>query len=319
MLSEVNRPPSQDPHFCTVCQRKVPEFESGPGGRPGVVCPHCGSLDRHRIMAIVAQMLIEKVPPGSLVLDIAPAGALSKLLHTTSGRPYVSIDFDPDADGRLVDAQASVTQLPIRTGSAGFILCSHVLEHVSDDRLAMAELARVLGSGSSALIQVPRRKGGPTDEDLTLTAEGRLERYGQADHVRLYGDDFEERLMNAGLQVTSTSYTRLVPAPFLSVIGITSDHELWVATTDRNPRPLVDSDSAIRLLSRSLLAAIPGDDSGVGGGIDELEDQLRQARSEATTWRSRYERLRNRPVVKAGSAIKGVMTGLLARAKRILP
>jgi len=98
-------------------------------------------------MAIVVKMLIEKVPPGSLVLDIAPAGALSRLIQTMAGREYVSIDFDPEADGRLVRARASVTQMPIRTGSAGFILCSHVLHESSGadhPHSSRSRVARVL-------------------------------------------------------------------------------------------------------------------------------------------------------------------------------
>ena len=80
-----------------------------------------------------------------------------------------------------------------------------MLEHIADDAAAIREIARVLSPGGKALIVVPRRPGVPTDEDPSLPEERRIARFGQWDHVRMYGDDLEDRLGAAGLSVRSVS------------------------------------------------------------------------------------------------------------------
>lgn len=51
------------------------------------------------------------------------------------------------------------------------------------------------------MLQVPIG-GDTTIEDPVTDPRERLKRYGREDHVRLYGRDFEKRLVNAGLRVT---------------------------------------------------------------------------------------------------------------------
>lgn len=258
--------------------------------------------------------MIAAAPPASIILDVAPSTALSDLIRASSAQTYVSIDVDPAADGRRPDLRASITRIPLRTGSVGFLLCSHVLEHVPDDRSAMLEIARVLAPGAAALIQVPRRKGAPTDEDLTLSPNERAQRYGQADHVRLYGNDFEERLDGAGLNVASTTYSRLLPRPLLETIGVFSDHELWVATTSGDPTEPIDPDSVIGMLARSLLEAAPGHEVADAARVRELERKLDVALHDAETWRSNYEWLRNRPLIRVATKLRRLL-GRLPRGR----
>jgi len=77
-----------------------------------------------------------------------------------------------------------------------------VLEHVPDDRAAMAELVRVLRPDGWGLIQVPVWSEDPTFEDASITDPSERERvYGQDDDVRLYGPDVVDRLRSVGLTV----------------------------------------------------------------------------------------------------------------------
>ncbi|MGH8947475.1 MAG: class I SAM-dependent methyltransferase, partial [Acidimicrobiia bacterium] len=237
----------------------------------------------------------------------APAKALSDLIREAADRIYVSIELDPDADGRDSDVRADVTRIPLRTGSAGFILCSHVLEHVPDDRSAMLELARVLKRGGSLMIQVPRRRGSPTDENLAYTAAEREIRYGQADHVRMYGDDFEDRLMSCGLEVASTSYSALLPRPMLEAIGVVSDHEIWVANASGDPASLLDPNAMLGLLSHEMISSTPT------GQIEELEQRLEAALADVETWRTHYEWLRNKWPIRVASSMKRMVTGASRR------
>ena len=90
------------------------------------------------------------------------------------------------------------------------ILCSHVLEHVVDDRKAMRELHRVLHPSGWALIVVPiaSRRDETFEDPAVLTPADRERVFGQADHVRIYGRDFKARLEEAGFTVSVEDYAR---------------------------------------------------------------------------------------------------------------
>ena len=62
--------------------------------------------------------------------------------------------------------EASVTDLPFGDGSFDGAVLGEVLEHVEDDRGALAELARVLRPGGVLALSVPAnpRLHGPSDE-----------------------------------------------------------------------------------------------------------------------------------------------------------
>jgi SAM-dependent methyltransferase len=53
-------------------------------------------------------------------------------------------------------ARADVTCLPFRDASFDVVVCSEVLEHIADNRLAAAELSRVLKPGMHMVVSVPR-------------------------------------------------------------------------------------------------------------------------------------------------------------------
>jgi len=82
------------------------------------------------------------------------------------------------------------------------VLCNHVLEHVLDDRAALAEFARVLRPGGCAVIMVPLDLSRPTVEDETaVTAGQRLAAFGHPYHVRICGSDYGDRMEMAGFAV----------------------------------------------------------------------------------------------------------------------
>ena len=106
---------------------------------------------------------------------------------------------------------ADITQIPFVDDSFDVILCSHVLEHVPEDRQAMRELCRVLKPDGWALLLVPiSSRRAETYEDATVVApEDRERLFGQFDHVRIYGRDFKDRLEESGFhRETGGSKTR---------------------------------------------------------------------------------------------------------------
>ena len=118
---------------------------------------------------------------------------MTRLLRPRASE-YVTSDISA-----VADVQADITDLPFPDARWDVVVCSHVLEHVVDDASARRELRRVLSPQGRAIVIVPRRQGVPTDEDASVTdPDERRRRFGQNDHVRIYGDDLEERLSSAG-------------------------------------------------------------------------------------------------------------------------
>jgi SAM-dependent methyltransferase len=222
----VDEPLEVPRRFCPSCgQWTSRRFRRGPGARPDARCPHCKSLERQRFLAVVTSCLSPVVEIGTL-LDIAPAPCTTAILRELA--PVRHIRMDIGYDDRGVDLLGSVTAIPLATGSVDMLVCYHVLEHVPDDVAAMRELARVLAPGGVGLVQVPIRFGMPTDEDLSADEAERVRRFGQHDHVRYYGDDFEQRLLDAGLVFTRVSPRSLVGERVCTVLGLIPDEWVWV-------------------------------------------------------------------------------------------
>jgi predicted SAM-dependent methyltransferase len=133
------------------------------------------------------------------MLHIAPEECLEKKFKERLGAGYVSMDKSSKRAMHNMD----VTDIKFGTQTFDFLYCSHVLEHVVEDIKAMKEMFRVIKLGGFAIINVPldvnRRK---TFEDINVTdPDERQKKFGQGDHVRIYGKDYVERLRKAGFDV----------------------------------------------------------------------------------------------------------------------
>ena len=164
-------------------------------------CPHCGAADRERAYALCMERLLPHDVPFRM-LDIAPAAPLGAFVKRVfPNAEYRTGDlFMEDVDYRL----DIMDMKPIADASMDFFVCSHVLEHVTDDRRAMRELRRVLKPSGCGILVVPLDLNArEMDEDLTVTDEmERWRRFGQNDHVRKYTKrDFLQRLAESGLAV----------------------------------------------------------------------------------------------------------------------
>ena len=104
--------------------------------------------------------------------------------------------------------------MPFAGATFDSVVNSDTLEHVADDRRALEEIRRVLVPGGLAILTVPQSDDRhETDEDPSVvTSEARASRYGQPDHVRNYGLDFGERLVQAGFRVTSADASSFDPS-----------------------------------------------------------------------------------------------------------
>lgn len=97
--------------------------------------------------------------------------------------------------------------MPFRSGAFDTVVVCDTLEHILDDRSALAECHRILRPGGMAILTVPQSDDSyATYEDASITTEARrIEHFGQHDHVRNYGGDFGERVADAGFDVTCIS------------------------------------------------------------------------------------------------------------------
>lgn len=196
--------------WCPVCERSSRKFRPfGEVRRNDAKCPQCGALERHRLLWLYLHHrtnLFDGRP--KRVLHVAPEQWLEPRLRRRLGTGYVTADYlDPHVDERV-----DISRMPYRDGTFDVILCSHVLEHVPDDRLAMREIRRVLRPGGWAILLVPITAD-RTFEDPTVTDPAERRRlFGQADHVRRYGPDYVNRLEESGFRITITQPLELVAA-----------------------------------------------------------------------------------------------------------
>jgi SAM-dependent methyltransferase len=175
--------------FCGWYGFRFEPFGNRMTHREDAQCPICDSLERHRTALL---LLREKIPPNQRVLHVAPEPLLIPWLVSRSCE-YLNIDLNNPAMRRM-----DLMNIELPNESKTLVWCSHVLEHVADDRRALSEMFRVLAPGGMLILQVPIR-GGETFEDPAVTSEAeRLEKFLQEDHVRLYGMDLRKRVEESG-------------------------------------------------------------------------------------------------------------------------
>jgi len=162
-------------------------------------CPVCGSSDRVRLLFMFLKSKTSLFTHRNKLLHIAPEDSLRDIFLRLPNLGYLTADIDP---GKVME-QMDITLIGHTGNSFDAILCNHVLEHIPEDTKAMGELLRVLKPGGWAILQVPVSKVlDKTFEDPAIISPAEKEKYfGQKDHVRIYGQDFSERLVNAGFLV----------------------------------------------------------------------------------------------------------------------
>ncbi|MDX6617397.1 MAG: hypothetical protein QOD60_2488, partial [Solirubrobacterales bacterium] len=156
--------------------------------------PRCGSFSRQRAMALLFE---SGTLPGGRLLQLAPEPFLDQLFERLPQVDRVTADLFIPADLKL-----DITAMDLPDASFDAIICSHVLEHVPDDKAAMGEMRRVLKPGGTLLVLVPFRPDQQTYEDPAITEPfDRMMAFGQHDHVRFYGTDLVDRLRASGFEV----------------------------------------------------------------------------------------------------------------------
>jgi SAM-dependent methyltransferase len=106
--------------------------------------------------------------------------------------------------------QANALQLPFPNGSFDRIVASEVLEHIPDDRMAIAELVRVLRPGGTMAVTVPRC--GPEVVNWLLSDAYHDVPGG---HIRIYRrTELSRRIAAAGLRPVGGHHTHGLHSPY---------------------------------------------------------------------------------------------------------
>lgn len=205
--------------------------------RPDARCPRCDGMERHRLVWLFLQKETNLFRDPLMVMHVAPEFFFQKKMRALPNLNYVSVDIDLKTS--LAMQQMDITNMNRPDQSVDVFLCSHVLEHIPDDRKAMKEIFRVLKKNGWALLQVPidEKRADTFEDPSVITPEEREKVFGQKDHVRTYGRDYVNRLKEAGFTVHAIDYMRQFPADVVEKHRLATDEKIYFCTRPNGPRP----------------------------------------------------------------------------------
>lgn len=217
--------------FCPLCNSTVRRFyPAGLDQRPDARCPVCNSLERHRLFCILTGKHTSLFDGSEKrLLHIAPEESIEKLLRRLPNVHYLSADLEDT--NAMVKMDITDIQYPVE--SFDVILCSHVLEHVPDDRRALREFYRVLTPDGWCGIQIPVTDAVTFEDPSVTDPEERLRIFGQRDHVRRYGPDVRERMEEAGFAVQELTTETVASEEEIVRMGLMRNDRLYLCRKGR--------------------------------------------------------------------------------------
>lgn len=210
---------------CPVCGSRYRRFM--PYGyvtsREDALCPHCLALERHRMIWLWLSECSDLFESRPRLLHIAPEVSLMrhfKRLYRGANN-YITADLESP----LADMHFDIQQIPLEDCSVDVVICNHLLEHVEDDKRAMRELYRILRPGGWGIALVPEDRSLPTtfEDDSITDPKERTRIFGQYDHRRIYGRDYDSRLAEVGFRVERIAYREQLSEAQRQLYAIGSD------------------------------------------------------------------------------------------------
>jgi SAM-dependent methyltransferase len=237
------------PFYCPVCETRLSRFSPLPPfyreqwQRHGFndleheaetlnveqyICPRCGANDRDRLYALYLNECLVNASATFKLVDFAPSTPLRGWIQRTHRIQYRTADLFMEN----VDDRVDLTDMRIYPdGSVDAFICSHILEHIPDDRRALQELFRILKPGGWGILMVPiclSQKEVFEDPAKATTEADRWRYFGQGDHVRIYSKQgFIGRVVSVGFRVAELGREHFGDATFRRD-GIASRSVLYV-------------------------------------------------------------------------------------------
>jgi len=193
-------------------------------------CPFCGCHDRERHLFMYFDKLnLWNRFKNTCVLHFAPEKNLSKRIEHHHPLAYVKADISPK--GSDVH-RMNITNIVFPDNHFDFIVCNHVLEHISNDRRALSELFRILKPRGYAVLQTPYSSVlAKSFYDPSInTDELRKHYYGQEDHVRFYGSDLFQKIEKAGFSLRLKRHSEILSESDHYYYGVNPKEDLILVT-----------------------------------------------------------------------------------------
>ena len=130
---------------------------------------------------------LRRLPGPGQALDIGAAGGGNTRVLQAHGWQAIAVEYSDSVASvaysrGICIIRADARELPVRSGTCGLVTALDVLEHIDEDYLAAAEIARVLQPGGTALIAVPCDMALWSAHD---DAVGHLRRYSRSELASL--------------------------------------------------------------------------------------------------------------------------------------
>jgi len=221
-------------HRCPCCGWHLRKFlPYGVVVRHNALCPRCNSLERHRLLWLYFKERTNLFTDRLRLLHFAPEQIFETAFKSLDNLDYITADLYSGSAMVKMD----ITDITSEDDSFDAIICSHVLEHVVDDKKAMKEMFRVLRPGGWVIIMVPISGEEKTFEDPSIvTPEDRERFFGQWNHVRFYGRDLKDRLESVGFDVKADGYVRELEKSKIRRYGLLESEDIYFCT-----KPMAES------------------------------------------------------------------------------
>lgn len=210
-------PHSEAQKYCCICETAVDSFIPWKGQKNNdfvkqfqnigsdtnhFTCPNCRCHDRMRHLHLfMEKMDIYSRLEDADVLYIAPEVHIYNKIRTLTHN-IIAGDFHPDNYRTSIPGimRIDLARLTFAPEMFDAVIANHVLEHIVDYKYAMGEMYRVLKRGGFAIVQTPYSPiiYNNFEDPLINTDALREQFYGQADHVRIFGQRFFDDLISAG-------------------------------------------------------------------------------------------------------------------------
>jgi len=220
---------------CTICEKTFSKFlpyGSNKAYRKNVLCPHCLSLERHRLLWLYLREKTDLFSSTGRFLHIAPEQCFWSRFKKLSNIEYVTGDLESPLAAHHFDLH----DVPFDDESFDIVMCNHVMEHVENDIQCMSELYRVLKPGGWAIMQVPIdfSRSETLEDPAIQSPEDREKFYWQKDHVRLYGTDYPEKLESVGFKVRRDRFAEEIDKKLIEKYRLQKEEVIYFAKKE-NP------------------------------------------------------------------------------------
>lgn len=213
-------------HYCPICKMSFREWlDCGLVLRRKGKCPQCSSAERHRLIYLYLKNKTNFFRSSLKVLHVAPEPCFLRIFKKMKNLEYQTADLESPYADLKIDI-TDMSRIPDNTYDV--VLCFHVLEHIPEDLKAIREMNRVLKPDGWAILQVPIKKGTKTFEDPSVLSPAmRRKLFGQEDHVRVYGDDYKDRLESSGFITKLEPFARHLGETKIKQYGVPASEDIF--------------------------------------------------------------------------------------------